>query len=1214
MLLVCFMPDLFGVKLLSRKLLFYRKPRRSGPSEQLGFFNRTVVMLKYTFLILLAFTLISACSNNKSENPTGDSTAPSTPVLSGSENTTESSITLTWSESTDNVELRGYHIYRDGSLTAMGEEQIEITFTDTNLSQGESHSYTIKAFDTSGNSSLASNSQTFTTKDIVNPTTPENLREDTVSSNSAFLIWDASSDNANLAGYRVYRDNQTAPITEVSTNSYLDETLSPSNNYTYTVTAFDSSDNESTHSTSLVITTTDSSITSKAFPSQINLVWQDPNNTDGSVIYNVYRDNEKIATTQQLSYQDRLLSPDTAYEYAIQIDESGVETLLPSGTSIAKTTIRQHTIQVYETAGINVTNHPVSVFIPLPYGVYTQEESELADTFIIRDTQNQIIPAQFWVRSRWHGRDNSIKELVAVFKVNASASSIVNYFFAEKKETSVDLTNPVTVEETSDEITISNQNITFTLNKNAFNLIDEISYKGQLIINNNDTDGAYLTNRFGETYLDSEDCTTDNGTQNSLTPLVFEIEESGPLRARIRVERPAYTVKNSDDPCFALFNETKEPVPGFVVWFDLYRDLDKISINYNTLNNPITSYHNGVLGSALHGWPLFFEETGIRFTTVLDSPTAEVSADQTALAYTDKVIQDGERSLTMGGSIIGAQGGAIKIKNSNGLGFALLDPYFHKNYPSGWDFDSTSKRLTFMTSPDGCATCEGFSTETIPSNSGMYALNDLSTKDKRFTLHFFDADSDISMSDELTRHRLPPNAVLSVNDYSSLGTSTDIFGISQPLTELPNTLDNEFADDKYRSHQQVFGIDFTRYRPCATGGYPYTATDIMINRPPSINQLAIDIYDDIKRPQLLPRYWANGNSTRYNALKESPNLESSLPESEGHLATEFSSSPYCSRYPARAFFGNGISKYTAVKTLPVEYSEPMTAGPRDNPHLWMMRLADAPIDNPMLEYFKLNYEQHLIGYAMQLENRYISNVNNYDSVGDEWPTDQIRGIGLSLGTLADSYMESGNEDSLIAIEAIMDVILNKQMDNGGVDNKQNEFSFQDGYMMLAVLNAMQMVDSSHNIYEKGWSYFFAGGTRSGLSGILDALLSVNFGYYATIGCNTDTTNPCNVNASGTNVSNIDPAVIAAYLLATTPDPFDQSIDRAKAQQVISHLVKYLDEEFERGPFALSENWRTDPWEGSIIGRTQNMIHILNTLPPRRWGEAISHKEGLPLHQ
>lgn len=83
-----------------------------------------------------------------------DVTAPSVPVLE-STGANASSISLSWTASTDDVAVAGYELFRDGVEIA---ELSGTTYVDAQVATGASHTYEVRAFDTSWNRSAFSNS------------------------------------------------------------------------------------------------------------------------------------------------------------------------------------------------------------------------------------------------------------------------------------------------------------------------------------------------------------------------------------------------------------------------------------------------------------------------------------------------------------------------------------------------------------------------------------------------------------------------------------------------------------------------------------------------------------------------------------------------------------------------------------------------------------------------------------------------------------------------------------------------------------------------------------------------------------------------------------------------------------------------------------------------------------------------------------------------
>ena len=87
-------------------------------------------------------------------------TAPGTPTADSHNTTT---ITFHWTAAADNVAVDHYDIYRDNEK--VGTTQT-LSYTDTGLEMGHGYSYTIKAVDKRGNTSVASSAATLSTMEL----------------------------------------------------------------------------------------------------------------------------------------------------------------------------------------------------------------------------------------------------------------------------------------------------------------------------------------------------------------------------------------------------------------------------------------------------------------------------------------------------------------------------------------------------------------------------------------------------------------------------------------------------------------------------------------------------------------------------------------------------------------------------------------------------------------------------------------------------------------------------------------------------------------------------------------------------------------------------------------------------------------------------------------------------------------------------------------
>ena len=105
----------------------------------------------------------------------GDETPPSIPSGLLAQDVTFAQVGLTWSESTDDVGVAGYEIWRDGASlgTTAGT-----TFVDTTVQPEKVYGYAVSAFDLAGNTSATSATLAVTTPAAIPPDPPENPRAD----------------------------------------------------------------------------------------------------------------------------------------------------------------------------------------------------------------------------------------------------------------------------------------------------------------------------------------------------------------------------------------------------------------------------------------------------------------------------------------------------------------------------------------------------------------------------------------------------------------------------------------------------------------------------------------------------------------------------------------------------------------------------------------------------------------------------------------------------------------------------------------------------------------------------------------------------------------------------------------------------------------------------------------------------------------------------
>ena len=161
-----------------------------------------------------------------------------------------SGVTLAWAGSTDNINVAGYIVVRNGARVGT---TLEAGYTDAGLESETKYEYAVAAFDDAGNVSAASPSVEATTlkePDVSPPTAPAGLGAvaKSIKAREITLKWSPSTDNIGVAGYRIFRGTAqiaTVPSTQLT---FRNTGLAPDTQYEYRVRAFDTSQNVSANS------------------------------------------------------------------------------------------------------------------------------------------------------------------------------------------------------------------------------------------------------------------------------------------------------------------------------------------------------------------------------------------------------------------------------------------------------------------------------------------------------------------------------------------------------------------------------------------------------------------------------------------------------------------------------------------------------------------------------------------------------------------------------------------------------------------------------------------------------------------------------------------------------------------------------------------------------------------------------------------------------
>jgi chitodextrinase len=165
------------------------------------------------------------------------------------------SVSLKWSESSDNIGVVKYYIYRNDVFIDSCESS---SYIDESLLSETTYHYSVSAVDAAENESERSSKLFVTTlseSDSEAPEAPANLHAESVNTSSATLVWSVSYDNVGVAVYNIYQFEEL-----VASTSDLNHTitgLTPKTHYNYSVTAIDLSGNESKRSNIVSITTSE---------------------------------------------------------------------------------------------------------------------------------------------------------------------------------------------------------------------------------------------------------------------------------------------------------------------------------------------------------------------------------------------------------------------------------------------------------------------------------------------------------------------------------------------------------------------------------------------------------------------------------------------------------------------------------------------------------------------------------------------------------------------------------------------------------------------------------------------------------------------------------------------------------------------------------------------------------------------------------------------
>ncbi|NPC68979.1 alpha-amylase [Corallococcus exiguus] len=288
-----------------------------------------------------------------------DTTAPSAPSGLSASGVTSSSVVLSWTAATDNYGVSDYLVFRNGTQVAA---PTATTYTDTGLSSSTAYSFTVKARDAAGNTSVASAALSVTTglgytttvyykKGFATPYIHYRPAGGTWTTAPGVLMPDAE-----VTGYAKYTVNlgSVQQLEAVFNNGSGTWDNNNGSNYLFPTGTSTFNAGVITAGAPVSDTSAPSVPTGLTAPSKsattVSLSWTASTDNVGVTGYLVFRNGTQVGSPTSTSYTDSGLSSNTAYGYTVKARDAAGNTSAAS-TALSVTTSAGNTATVYYKKG-----------------------------------------------------------------------------------------------------------------------------------------------------------------------------------------------------------------------------------------------------------------------------------------------------------------------------------------------------------------------------------------------------------------------------------------------------------------------------------------------------------------------------------------------------------------------------------------------------------------------------------------------------------------------------------------------------------------------------------------------------------------------------------------------------------------------------------------------------------------------------------------------